>query len=261
MSEELDLFRAAWLYGTERFNEHDFEAGFAGIPEDLEWHPREIWQPMGGVIRGREELIRNYHELVADFPDWHIEALEFLELGSGVFAVRALATAEGRASGIPVHQEFTQVWETDPVERRPIRVREYEGQPPLSGLIDDPLPICQATMESFNSRDVDAMLARLDPEVEWWPLRSETEGAFYGHDGIRAWIAETSELFEHSCAHIERARWEGDAIVAEGRASLRGKQSGAPIELPVTWLFRLRDDKVIWGRAFSDPAAALAALD
>ncbi len=115
------------------------------------------------------------------------------------------------------------------------------------------LALCQASMAAFNARDIDAMLERFDPEVEWWPLRSETEGAFRGHDGIRKWVDETAELFEHSRAQIDAARWIGDdAVLAEGRIDLQGKASGAPIELPVTWVFRLRDDKVVWGRAFND---------
>jgi ketosteroid isomerase-like protein len=126
----------------------------------------------------------------------------------------------------------------------------------------DALELSQATMAAFNARDIDAMLERLDPDIEWWPLRSETEGAFRGHDGFRRWIAETDELFEHSRAWIDVASWQGeDTILAEGRIDLQGKASGAPIELPVTWVFRLRDGKLVWGRAFNDQAAALAELD
>ena len=123
------------------------------------------------------------------------------------------------------------------------------------------LALCQEAMEAFNARDLDKMLAGFDPEVEWYPLRSETEGAFRGHDGVRRWIAETDELFEHSYAYIDEASWQGDdSVLATGRIDLQGKSSGAPIELPVTWLFRLRDEKVHWARAFTDRAAALAEL-
>lgn len=121
------------------------------------------------------------------------------------------------------------------------------------------LALCQEAMAAFNARDIDALLDRMDPDIEWRPLRSETEGAFHGHDGIRAWVAETEELFERSEATIESAHWEGEAVLAEGSISLEGKASGAPIELPVTWVFRLRDDKVVWGRAFNERAAALEA--
>ena len=124
------------------------------------------------------------------------------------------------------------------------------------------LELCQAGMTAFNARDVDTMLERFDPDVEWRPLRSETEGAYRGHDGIREWIAETAELFEHSRAQIDEARWVGaDAILAEGQIDLRGKASGAPIELPVTWVFRVRDDKITWGQAFTDRNEALAELE
>jgi ketosteroid isomerase-like protein len=117
-------------------------------------------------------------------------------------------------------------------------------------------------MAAFNARDIDALLAGYDPEVEWWPLRSATEGPYRGHDGVRKWIAETDELFEHSYAYIDEASWHGDdAVLAQGRIELQGKASGAPIGLPVTWVFRLRGDKLVWARAFTDRAAALAALE
>jgi ketosteroid isomerase-like protein len=123
------------------------------------------------------------------------------------------------------------------------------------------LELCQSAMAAFNARDLDALLAWMDPDVEWRPLRSEMEGAYHGHAGIREWLDETAELFESSQAWIDEASWEGDDLVlATGRIDLRGKGSGAPIELPVTWVFRLRDMRVLWGQAFTDHAAALAAL-
>jgi ketosteroid isomerase-like protein len=125
----------------------------------------------------------------------------------------------------------------------------------------DALELCQAAMERFNSGEVEAILEGFDPEVEWWPLRSETEGPYLGHDGVRRWVQETAELFDHSYATISEARWEGDAILAEGRIDLQGKQSGAPIEIPVTWVFRVKGDKLAWGRAFTDRNAALAELE
>ena len=105
------------------------------------------------------------------------------------------------------------------------------------------------------------MLAGFDPDVEWYPLRSETEGAYRGHDGIRKWLDETDELFEHSHAYIDEASWQGDdAILAQGRIDLQGKSSGAPIQLPTTWVFRVRDEKLLRGRAFTDRSAALREL-
>jgi ketosteroid isomerase-like protein len=126
---------------------------------------------------------------------------------------------------------------------------------------EDPLELCQLAMERFNGGDVEAIVDGFDEDVEWWPLRSQTEGPYHGHEGVRRWVAETDELFEYSYATITEASWRGDAIIAEGRIDLKGKQSGAPIQLPITWIFRVKGDKLVWGRAFTDRRAALTELE
>jgi len=133
MSEALAAFRTAYRAGHERVNQHDFEGAFAGLSEAAEWHPMDVWKSMGGVVRGRAELVRVYRKLLQEFPNWHVDAEEFIELGDGVFAVRSVARAEGRSSGAPVEQRFTQVWEFG-ASGEAERVREFEGDPTLSEL-------------------------------------------------------------------------------------------------------------------------------
>jgi ketosteroid isomerase-like protein len=125
----------------------------------------------------------------------------------------------------------------------------------------DPLELSIAAMESFNGGDVESLLRQFDPDVEWWPLRSATEGPYRGHAGIRAWIEETSALFDFSRASIDAAEWRGGTILAAGELELRGRQSGAAIQTRVTWLLELKGDRVIWGRAFADRASALETLE
>lgn len=134
MSAALDAFRASYLASIERFNEHDFEGAFSGLPDDIEWHPLPVWQQWGGgAIGSREEVVRAYEELRDEFPSWRTQPQEFLEVADGVFAVRALATAEGRSSGVPVRQSFTQLWQLD-ASGTPVRVRDVEGHPPVAEL-------------------------------------------------------------------------------------------------------------------------------
>jgi len=125
----------------------------------------------------------------------------------------------------------------------------------------DPLGLARAAMEEFNRGDVEAFLEQFHPDVEWLPLRSATEGAYRGYDGIRAWLEETSALFDYSRASIDAAEWRNGAILADGQLDLQGKQSGAALQLPVSWVLELEGDKIIWGRAFADRASAIEALD
>lgn len=125
----------------------------------------------------------------------------------------------------------------------------------------EPLGLVRAAMEDFNRGDAEAFLDQTDPDIEWWPLRSATEGAYRGHEGVRAWFEETSALFDYIRASIDAAEWRAGRLLADGELKLQGKQSGAALELPVTWVLEFKGAKVIWGRAFGDRASAIEALD
>jgi len=117
----LEDFRRAYLASNEAFNRHEFETALAGLHPDVEW---ETFPGTPGVERlvGRDAVIQGFHDLVAQFPDWRVEPQEFTETGDAIL-VRNVGVATGRASGTPVRQPFTQVWEFR--DGLPIRVREF----------------------------------------------------------------------------------------------------------------------------------------
>ena len=122
----------------------------------------------------------------------------------------------------------------------------------------DRLAEARANIDAFNRRDIDAIVESFAPDVEWWPLRSATEGPYRGHDGIREWFADTAEQFEYIRATVDAVREDGDTVVVTGELEIKGRQSGASIGLPITWVFRYADDKVVWGKSYTDPNEATA---
>lgn len=50
----------------------------------------------------------------------------------------------------------------------------------------DLLDVARGQMSAFNRGDVEAFADQFTEDAEWWPLRSETEGPYRGHDGLRA---------------------------------------------------------------------------
>jgi ketosteroid isomerase-like protein len=116
----------------------------------------------------------------------------------------------------------------------------------------------RASIEAFGRRDIDAVVGAFARDGEWWPLRSATEGPYRGHDGIREWFADTAEQFEYLRATVDGVRECGDAVVAFGQLEVKGRQSGAPIEVPIAWVFRFAGDKMVWGRSYTDRDEALA---
>jgi ketosteroid isomerase-like protein len=120
-AELLDAFREAYIRNNEAFNRHEFASAFAGLPEDMEWHPVRN-APGTPPMRGREEIIRAFDGLLSEFPDWQVDPQEFIA-AAGAMVVRLVATGTGLASGATVRQPFTQVWELQGGSF--IRVREY----------------------------------------------------------------------------------------------------------------------------------------
>jgi ketosteroid isomerase-like protein len=118
--------------------------------------------------------------------------------------------------------------------------------------------LARTTFAAFNRRDIEAYLQAFAPDAEWWPLRSSTEGPYRGHDGIRAWVDDTAETFEHFQVELEDVREGDDVAVAFGRLSAKGRESGAPVDVAMAWVFRFVEDKVVWAKSYSDREEALA---
>jgi ketosteroid isomerase-like protein len=122
----------------------------------------------------------------------------------------------------------------------------------------DRLEIVRESIAALNRRDVDTAVGVFASDSEWWPLRSSTEGPYRGHDGIRAWFADTDEMFEYLRAEVEEAHELGDVVLAFGRLEVKGRESGAAVELVISWVFRFAGDKVIWAKSFADRDEAIA---
>ncbi len=122
----------------------------------------------------------------------------------------------------------------------------------------DRLRMARENFAALNRGDVETVVAAFASDAEWWPLRSSTEGPYRGHDGIRAWFADTDEMFEHLRADLEEAYEHDDVVLAFGRLETKGRESGATIEFEIAWVFRFVDDEVVWARAYADRDEAIA---
>ena len=114
---------------------------------------------------------------------------------------------------------------------------------------------------AFNRRDLDALLALCDPDLEFHSRLVAVEGGGpqRGHDGIRTWWENVHAAWRDFSSEIEEVRDLGDVTVARQRFRAQGIQSDAPIE-QMQWLVtQWRDGKAIWWRTFQSEAEALEA--
>src|SRR4051812_2992567 len=110
----------------------------------------------------------------------------------------------------------------------------------------------QENVESFkrfadanNRRDVDALLAELDPDVEWQSAVLGSMGGdatvHRGHAGVRKMLRDLYEAFSEFRVEFSDIRDLGDRVVATGRWITRGGESGSRGHTPSCLRGRLRE--------------------
>ena len=99
--------------------------------------------------------------------------------------------------------------------------------------------ILTAAYHAFNTRDLEAALKMMHPEVEW---PNTMEGGYvHGHDGLRAYWGKQWNLVD---PHVEPLRFETDAngrIVIEVHQVVHDLQGHLLEEVMVQHIFRMED--------------------
>ena len=59
--------------------------------------------------------------------------------------------------------------------------------------------------DAFNARDLPCILAELHPQIEFESRFARAGGTTYhGHDGVRGWLADLADAWEHIEVELER---------------------------------------------------------
>jgi ketosteroid isomerase-like protein len=118
-------------------------------------------------------------------------------------------------------------------------------------------------VDAINRRDVEALLEKVDRDVEWHPglgaLLGGEATVHRGHDGVRELLRDLYEAFAEFDIRVSEIRDLDDRIVAIGRIRGRGTESGADTDSPSAYLIQFKDNKAILVRTYLDPNEALEA--
>ena len=117
----------------------------------------------------------------------------------------------------------------------------------------------ESQVEAFNHGDVPGVLRFMDPEIRLEHRLAALEGDYFGHDGVRAFLADLAEHFEASQIDCPDIRDLGDRVLGLGTVRATGKGSGAETELPFTVVARFRDGQITHFTDFGDRDMALEA--
>jgi ketosteroid isomerase-like protein len=117
------------------------------------------------------------------------------------------------------------------------------------------------SVEAFNRRDMKAMLACLDPSVEYHPVLSAIGvTAYHGHEGMRSWFEQLDDAWEE-------LRVEPEAYFDLGEQTLlfyvlygRGRHSGAEVAMKGAQVCRWRDGLGVYSKQYAHREDALQDL-
>ena len=101
-------------------------------------------------------------------------------------------------------------------------------------------------VDAINRLDAETILALTHEECVFEPLRSQTEGAFVGHEGMRRFLADTAQIFEMFKATYPDLRDLGDdRLLAIGTIRMRGRESGVETDVLSAAIVEFRDGRML----------------
>ena len=119
--------------------------------------------------------------------------------------------------------------------------------------------VIRALFAAFARRDVDAALALVDEDFEFWPQGTaqhvDRELPYRGHEGVRRYFEDVAVVWEHLEIEPRSIRAVSGGSTAFGVA--RGCTfSGEQVEVPVIWVFRLHAGRVVQAKAIPSGVTA-----
>jgi ketosteroid isomerase-like protein len=106
--------------------------------------------------------------------------------------------------------------------------------------------------EAFNRGDMDAVLELIHPEIEI-DDPERTGRTYRGHNEYRAFIDEWLDNFDSYSVGVEELEQGPHGLYVRGTQSGRGAGSGLEFSLPINFVVRFRDGKVVYFRLSTDP--------
>jgi hypothetical protein len=118
------------------------------------------------------------------------------------------------------------------------------------------------TVEAFNARDIDVILALADPGVEGHSVFAEVSGVYHGHEGARRFFADLEDAWGGNLRLEPEAYFDlGEHTLLFYVARARGRQSGAEIARAHAQVFRWREGLCTHWKAYTNRQEALRDLD
>jgi ketosteroid isomerase-like protein len=143
---------------------------------------------------------------------------------------------------------------------RVVRMSEASGASERSSLGSRNVEVVRTLLEAFRRRDADAMVALLDDDMifEPAPTSARPYRTYIGPDGMRQYVEDVDATWDRLEVTIQEYRHAGSYVLAFGRLYAAGR--GSVVDDPATFVWRLDDGKVVWGKVFRNREEALESV-
>jgi hypothetical protein len=112
----------------------------------------------------------------------------------------------------------------------------------------------------MNAGEIEAALRLVHPEIEWVVAKDHPEArTIVGREAVSEYRAEWQQMLPD--VRFDADRWldAGEQVVAIGSARGTGIDSGAQLQVPIAFVFTLRDGLISRVEEYIDPHDALDA--
>jgi ketosteroid isomerase-like protein len=122
------------------------------------------------------------------------------------------------------------------------------------------LALVERLYECFNCRDEAGMIELCDKSLEFFPVvTAEAVGRdapYSGAAGLRDYLADVAEVWEELRISPSELEMRGTTMLVRGRVYARSRELGIR-DVPVAWIWEVRDGLFVRGEVFTDPEQAL----
>jgi ketosteroid isomerase-like protein len=126
---------------------------------------------------------------------------------------------------------------------------------------DPQLALVERLYECFNRRQESCIVELCDEELEFFPVvTAEAVGRdapYSGQAGLRDYLADVAEVWEELRITPSEVERRGERLLVRGRVYARSRELGIR-DVPVAWIWEVRDGRFVRGEVFPDPEQAVA---
>lgn len=124
------------------------------------------------------------------------------------------------------------------------------------------IEVVQEVFVAFAARDVEGVLALLDPDVVFTAVTGGVVGKaepYRGHEGMREYFRDVADVWDELVLTPREFRQVGDAILVTGKVNARSP--ARVVSGSAGWVWRVRDGRVVYGHVYPSAADAIAAVE